>query len=98
MSQPRPEPTDLQAERRLIIPASIGMVTILGPRDEFLRVLERDLRADIHVRGNEVRLAGTAHDVVLAFSRFGASPISALGRIGAASTRSISTTSHSRPT
>ena len=66
MSQPRPEPTDLQAERRLIIPASIGMVTILGPRDEFLRVLERDLRADIHVRGNEVRLAGTAHDVALA--------------------------------
>ncbi len=34
------------------------MVSILGPGDEFLRVLERDLDADIHVRGNEVRLIG----------------------------------------
>ncbi|WP_204920198.1 PhoH family protein [Microlunatus panaciterrae] len=36
------------------------MVNILGPRDEFLRILERELDADIHVRGNEVTLSGTA--------------------------------------
>ncbi len=34
------------------------MVNVLGPADEFLRVLERNLDADIHVRGNEVRLVG----------------------------------------
>ena len=35
------------------------MVNVLGPRDEFLRILERDLDADIHVRGNEITLSGT---------------------------------------
>ncbi|RCK69361.1 PhoH family protein [Desertihabitans brevis] len=34
------------------------MVNVLGPRDEFLRILERRLDADIHVRGNEVTLTG----------------------------------------
>jgi phosphate starvation-inducible PhoH-like protein len=34
------------------------MVNVLGPRDEYLRILERDLEADIHVRGNEVTLSG----------------------------------------
>jgi phosphate starvation-inducible PhoH-like protein len=42
------------------IPASISMVNVLGPRDEYLRILERDLEADIHVRGNEVTLSGSA--------------------------------------
>jgi phosphate starvation-inducible PhoH-like protein len=41
------------------IPASISMVNVLGPRDEYLRILERDLAADIHVRGNEVTLSGS---------------------------------------
>ncbi len=40
------------------------MVNILGPRDEFLRVLERDLSSDIHVRGNEVTLTGEPSAVV----------------------------------
>ena len=35
------------------IPASISMVNVLGPRDEYLRILERDLEADIHVRGTK---------------------------------------------
>lgn len=42
------------------IPASINMVNVLGPSDEYLRILERDLEADIHVRGNEVRLSGSS--------------------------------------
>jgi len=42
------------------------MVSILGPRDEFLAVLERELEADIHVRGNEVRLVGSSVDVAKA--------------------------------
>ena len=39
------------------------MVNILGPRDEFLRILERVLDADVHVRGNEITLAGSAEAV-----------------------------------
>ncbi|NLT31596.1 MAG: phosphate starvation-inducible protein PhoH, partial [Propionibacterium sp.] len=38
------------------------MVHVLGPRDAFLRILERDLAADIHVRGNEITLSGSATD------------------------------------
>jgi phosphate starvation-inducible PhoH-like protein len=42
------------------------MVNILGPRDEFLRILERELEAGIHVRGNEINLTGSAAAVDLA--------------------------------
>ena len=33
--------------RRLTVPASVDMVNVLGPRDEFLRILERDLAAEV---------------------------------------------------
>ncbi len=46
------------AESRVTVPTSVGMVSVLGPGDEFLRILERDLAADIHVRGNEIRISG----------------------------------------
>ena len=39
-----------------VVPASIPMVNVVGPHDEFLAILERDLAADVHVRGNEVTL------------------------------------------
>ena len=48
------------------MPSSIDMVNVLGPRDEFLRILERELAADVHVRGNEVTLTGTHRAVSLA--------------------------------
>jgi len=51
--------------RRVTVPASIDMVNVLGPRDEFLRVLERELEADIHVRGNEITLTGSPHALSL---------------------------------
>ena len=57
---------DPVATRRFAVPASIGMVNVLGPGDEFLRILERDLDADIHVRGNEVTLTGDPAGVVRA--------------------------------
>ncbi|MCL2482983.1 MAG: PhoH family protein [Propionibacteriaceae bacterium] len=34
------------------------MVAVLGASDEFLRLLEKTLDADIHVRGNEITLSG----------------------------------------
>jgi phosphate starvation-inducible protein PhoH and related proteins len=48
------------------VPASVEMVNILGPRDEFLRILERELEAGIHVRGNEITLTGSPVAVDLA--------------------------------
>ena len=44
--------------RRITVPVSVEMVNLLGPRDEFLRILERDLTAGVHVRGNEITLSG----------------------------------------
>ena len=54
------EVTEPIGVRRVTVPASVDMVNVLGPRDEFLRILERDLAADVHVRGNEVTFTGHA--------------------------------------
>ncbi len=48
------------------MPASVDMVNVLGPRDEFLEILERELDAGIHVRGNEITLTGSPAAVELA--------------------------------
>ena len=50
----------------MTVPASVDMVNILGPRDEFLRILERELDSGIHVRGNEINLTGSNPAVELA--------------------------------
>ncbi len=42
------------------------MVNLLGPRDEFLKILERELAAGVHVRGNEITLSGPPAAVSLA--------------------------------
>ncbi len=42
------------------------MVNVLGPRDEFLGILEQNLDADVHVRGNEVTFTGTPEGVTQA--------------------------------
>ncbi|HSU34427.1 MAG TPA: PhoH family protein, partial [Propionibacteriaceae bacterium] len=52
--------------RRVTVPVSVEMVNILGPRDEFLKILERELDAGIHVRGNEINLTGSPVAVDLA--------------------------------
>ncbi|MCL1923048.1 MAG: PhoH family protein [Propionibacteriaceae bacterium] len=39
------------------------MVNVLGPRDEFLRLLENKLEADLHVRGNVITLTGSNTDM-----------------------------------
>ena len=48
------------------VPSSLNMVTLVGVNDEFLRLLERDLGADLLVRGNEVHMWGDDADVRLA--------------------------------
>ena len=56
--------TDTQA--KIIVPASINMVSLLGSADEHLRVIERSFPAvDLHVRGNEITVNGVATQVAL---------------------------------
>ena len=51
----------------VVIPPQVQMVSLLGPRDELLRTMERAFpRLAIHVRGNEFHLSGPSPDVALA--------------------------------
>lgn len=52
--------------RKITIPASIDLVNLFGPRDEFLAVMERHFEADVHVRGNEVTLSGANAEIAKA--------------------------------
>lgn len=42
------------------------MVSVLGPKDEFLRVLESNLDADLMARGNEITITGDVDDIARA--------------------------------
>ena len=53
------------AQVRFPIPEA-AQLSLLGSRDENLRVAEELLAADVHVRGNEVTLTGAAADVAFA--------------------------------
>ncbi|WP_316667517.1 PhoH family protein [uncultured Propionibacterium sp.] len=59
-----------QGVRTILVPASLDMVNLLGPRDEFLRLLEGRLDADIMVRGNRITLTGPADAVEMAWQVF----------------------------
>ncbi|MFV0405784.1 MAG: PhoH family protein [Propioniciclava sp.] len=62
--------TTADAHRLVVVPPSIVMVQIVGPHDEFLRILEQRLDADLHVRGNEISITGTSTAVVHAAEVF----------------------------
>jgi phosphate starvation-inducible PhoH-like protein len=50
----------------VVIPPEVQMVTLLGPRDELLRTMERAFPlVSIHVRGNEFHMTGPSADVAL---------------------------------
>jgi phosphate starvation-inducible protein PhoH and related proteins len=46
------------------------MVSLLGSGDELLRVIEREFAGDIHVRGNEITVTGTAAETTLVTAFF----------------------------
>jgi phosphate starvation-inducible PhoH-like protein len=50
---------------RIVIPDGHSMVGLLGTRDELLHVIERELAADIHVRGNEITVSGPPRETEL---------------------------------
>jgi phosphate starvation-inducible PhoH-like protein len=47
---------------KVVVPGARDMVSLLGQRDELLRVIERAFSADIHVRGNEITINGPAEE------------------------------------
>ena len=50
---------------KIVVPSEQSMVGLLGSRDEILRTVERVLISDVHVRGNEITLTGSAKDNAL---------------------------------
>ncbi|ORW73086.1 PhoH family protein [Mycobacterium saskatchewanense] len=57
--------TSAQVRSSIDVPSDV-VVGLLGSADENLRALERNLKADLHVRGNSVTLTGEAAEVALA--------------------------------
>ena len=57
-------------QSKIVIP-NAAVLSLLGSRDENLRVIEGLLAADVHVRGNEATLSGDPADVAFAERAFG---------------------------
>ncbi len=64
-TQPAPSPTP-GARHVVVVPGSIDMVSLLGPGDDHLSLIEDSFDADVHVRGNRITLHGEPHEVALA--------------------------------
>src|SRR3954466_4470278 len=54
------------AKHTVVVPNSINMVSLLGPGDEHLGLIEQAFDADIHVRGNRITLQGQPAEIALA--------------------------------
>ncbi|GAB3192581.1 PhoH family protein [Geodermatophilus arenarius] len=54
----------------ITVPDSVSMVALLGSGDELLRLVESELDADVHVRGNEIAVTGQPADNAFAVRVF----------------------------
>ncbi|KXK63492.1 phosphate starvation-inducible protein PhoH [Micromonospora rosaria] len=66
-----PPPGPPRVQTRITVPDSKIMVNLLGARDEILRLVERSVVSDVHVRGNEITITGSPADNALAERLFG---------------------------
>lgn len=57
--------TAATAKHTVVVPNSINMVSLLGPGDEHLGLIERAFDADVHVRGNRITLEGQPAEIAL---------------------------------
>ncbi|GEP34383.1 phosphate starvation protein PhoH [Nocardioides szechwanensis] len=55
-----------QTRHTVVVPNSVNMVSLLGPGDEHLALIERSFDADVHVRGNRITMQGDPGEVALA--------------------------------
>ncbi|HVA61435.1 MAG TPA: PhoH family protein [Mycobacteriales bacterium] len=59
-----------QVQTKIVVPGSHAMVSLLGSRDELLRVIEHAFRSDILVRGNEITITGDPAETELVSELF----------------------------
>ncbi len=60
---PRPLDAPPVTSVKVLVPSDQAMVSLLGTRDELLRVVEDAFQAQIHVRGNEISITGHPDEV-----------------------------------
>ncbi len=63
--QPGAADTDGATSLRIVIGEPHSMVSLLGSNDELLQVIEDSFDSDIHVRGNEITVTGSAKEAAL---------------------------------
>src|SRR5262245_46277800 len=56
----------VRAISKITAPDPHTMVRLLGAGDEILKLVERSVQSDVHVRGNEITITGSAADNALA--------------------------------
>jgi phosphate starvation-inducible PhoH-like protein len=66
----RPAPVPPPVRTTITVPESVSMVALLGQADELLRLVEAEVDADVHVRGNEVAVTGQPADNAFAVRVF----------------------------
>jgi phosphate starvation-inducible protein PhoH and related proteins len=59
-------PAATRVQTKIVVPDAQKMVSLLGPRDEILKLVERAVASDVHVRGNEITISGGPADNALA--------------------------------
>ena len=55
---------------RIVVPEEQPMISLLGSGDELLRAIENAIKADFHVRGNEITITGSAAESAIAARLF----------------------------
>ncbi|SCG63857.1 phosphate starvation-inducible protein PhoH [Micromonospora halophytica] len=61
-----PPPGPPRVQTRITVPDPKIMVNLLGAGDEILRLVERSVNSDVHVRGNEITITGAPADNAVA--------------------------------
>ena len=61
-----PDLPDAPAQTKITVADPKQMVSLLGARDQILRLIERSVVSDIHVRGNEITITGKPAENALA--------------------------------
>ncbi len=57
--------TQLITKHVVVIPPSVDMVSVLGPGDEYLGIIEGGFACEVHVRGNRITLRGEPGEIQL---------------------------------
>ena len=66
MTASPPPAAQPRAQTKITVDDPQQMVSLLGSNDEILRLIERTVASDIHVRGNEVTISGAPADNAMA--------------------------------